>query len=395
MSRSTRSRARRKGNPWVLLGALVSLLLGVFLGVDLLQLLALYLLARRILRPTAGPILTRLELSAGSAYLALLAGEIVIGGLPRISSRNAMESLRGLFVEDEKAEFVNARNFRGVFYDGLVTAEFQTNSLGDRDDEPTGASGAHCRVLVLGDSFAFGWGLRRDETIDRQLELLSAGAVDAYNLGVIAYNPKKILARFDAADWWKGTAVLYLFFNNDLVNVEVDSLVVVDGYLVNRAARDQLANYKAETPVVRAMLGSILGLRSLRQRVLFLIDRERALAIWPDLYSPETIAGAVSRTREMDRLARSRSADFITVIVPTRGESEWQRYAKSTEAYLEGLSSEGLEVLELRDRLGPEDYFSNDGHFNGKGAQKAAAAILDRLQTVCPAPGAVVAGKGR
>jgi hypothetical protein len=391
---SNQERGRQRGNRRLLLGALVSLSLGILFGIYPLQLLAFYLLARRILRPRAGAILTRLELAAASAYLVMVAGEIAIGGRPRIPSRNAMASLRGLFVQDEKAEFVNARNFRGVFDDGLVQAEFQTNSRGDRDDEPGVGIDAGCRVLLLGDSFAFGWALRREETIERQLELQSGGSVDAYNLGVIAYSPKKILARFEASDWWRGTAVLYLFFNNDLVNAEVDSLVIVDGYLVNRAAQEQVAAYEAEIPVVRAMIGSILGLRNVRERLRIGIHPEKALAIWPELYSPETIAGAVSKTRGMERLARSRSADFLTVIVPTRGEVEWRRYAESTEAYLRGLADQDLEVLELRDQLEPEDYFLNDGHFNGKGAQKAASAILERLGAICPAPAAVAAREG-
>jgi hypothetical protein len=369
---------------WRLIAALVALVCGIVflqIGGILFLFLALYLFSSSMVsRPVVRRTLLHLQVSAVAVYLALLLGELVIGGWPKIPSKNPMASLRGLFVEDGKAEFRNARNFEGVFDDGLVRAQFRTNSLGDRDDEPGFEGDGRCRLLLLGDSFAFGWGLTRDQTIERQLELMGAGRVDAYNLGVIAYNAEKVLARFEAADWWRGTAVLYLFFNNDLVDVELDSLVIRDGYLVNRANQGQVAYYAMEVPVALAVLHSVFGLRNLRERLEVLRDRERALAVWPHLYSSATIANAVAKTKEMESLAGSRGASFIAVILPTRGETEWRQYSKSTAAYLDGLENEGIEFLELRDQLDPGDYFSTDGHFNWRGAQEAAAAILDKLQ---------------
>jgi hypothetical protein len=340
----------------------------------------LYLLGRgRVSRPGIRESLLRLEVSAVAVYLALLLGELLIGGWREIPSKNPMGSLRGLLIEDAMTEFRNAPHFRGVFDDGLVQAEIRTNSLGDRDDEPRPEDNDGCRVLLLGDSFAFGWGLTREQTIERQLEQLSDGRVDAYNLGVIAYNTQKVLARFEEARWWRGKAVLYLFFNNDLVNTELDSMVIRDGFLVNRLDQTSVVYYTMEIPVTRARLTSLFGLRTLRDYMKVLRDHERALAVWPELYSPATIADAVSKTREIERLAGSRGAKFLVVILPTRGETEWRQYAKSTAAFLEGVRSEGIEVLEVRDKLGAEDFFPTDGHVNERGARGIAAAILGEL----------------
>jgi hypothetical protein len=344
--------------------------------------IGLYLLGRSlVLRPWLGKTVLRLEVATVACYLALLMGELVVGGWREIPSKNAMGSLRGLFVEDAKAEFRNAAGFEGVFDDGLVQAEIRTNSLGDRDDEPRPGGDDGCRLLLLGDSFAFGWGLTREQTIERQLERMSGGRVDAYNLGVIAYNSKKVLARFEESDWWRGKAVLYLFFNNDLVNTELDSLVIKDGFLVNRANQESAAYYTMETAVTSARIQSLFALRSLRDHLRVLRDRETALAVWPQYYSAETIAAAVSKTREMELLAGSRGARFLVMILPTRGETEWRQYAKSTAAYMEGVRSEGIEVLEVRDKLGARDFFPTDGHVNERGAHGIAAAILDELQS--------------
>ncbi|MGH7338227.1 MAG: SGNH/GDSL hydrolase family protein, partial [Myxococcota bacterium] len=72
----------------------------------------------------------------------------------------------------------------------------RTNSFGMRDDEPRAAEGAPVRrIVVLGDSFTFGFGVRGDETYPNVLErLLDAETHDArfevLNLGVGGYSTR-------------------------------------------------------------------------------------------------------------------------------------------------------------------------------------------------------------
>ena len=63
----------------------------------------------------------------------------------------------------------------GASFDSMV----RTNSLGWRDDEPDSRK----KVLVIGDSFTFGWGVNNNETIPYNLEEIYNNEYDFINLG--------------------------------------------------------------------------------------------------------------------------------------------------------------------------------------------------------------------
>ncbi len=63
-------------------------------------------------------------------------------------------------------------------FDSIV----KTNSLGWRDNEPDSRK----KVLVIGDSFTFGWGVNNNETIPYHLEEIYNNEYDFINLGYTA-----------------------------------------------------------------------------------------------------------------------------------------------------------------------------------------------------------------
>ena len=63
-------------------------------------------------------------------------------------------------------------------FDSIV----KTNSLGWRDNEPDSRK----KVLVIGDSFTFGWGVNNNETIPYHLEEIYNNEYDFINLGYAA-----------------------------------------------------------------------------------------------------------------------------------------------------------------------------------------------------------------
>lgn len=78
---------------------------------------------------------------------------------------------------------------------------FSTDSLGFRISEPpdSGLSDTvGTRILVLGDSFVFGWGVGDDETLPAQLQAVLNAGVDyplhVINLGIPAYSPGRSAA---------------------------------------------------------------------------------------------------------------------------------------------------------------------------------------------------------
>jgi hypothetical protein len=154
--------------------------------------------------------------------------------------KNSGLGLRGMFVPDPKIGYRLAPNWSGIFDDGIVIAEYATNSIGHRDEEPK-VRDFQRSILLIGDSFAFGYGLDQMETIDKSVEGISDGRIDAYNAGIQGYGPPAILESLVRCDWFSGTDVVYLFFNNDLRddNLRLDmGLTVFAGHLVPRSKAD-------------------------------------------------------------------------------------------------------------------------------------------------------------
>jgi lysophospholipase L1-like esterase len=120
---------------------------------------------------------------------------------------------------DPELRYILAPNQRGWIDDGFVT----TNSLGFRGPEvalpkPAG----RFRIVAIGDSLTFGWGVNDDETFCRRLEQLVASRfpgrdVDFVNLAVGGYNTRQevgLLRRH--VDRLQPDLVLVGLYSNDI-----------------------------------------------------------------------------------------------------------------------------------------------------------------------------------
>jgi len=143
--------------------------------------------------PKRARIVPNLLLAAASLLFTLLLAEGGVRALyPRLANYN-LEMWRyfAIFKElhpYEKLPFTMKPNRSASLYGVQV----DTNSLGFRNPEVTveKPDGVH-RIVVLGDSQTFGWGVPVDATIPRQLEARLNAEGDAYeviNLGVGNYN---------------------------------------------------------------------------------------------------------------------------------------------------------------------------------------------------------------
>lgn len=121
-----------------------------------------------------------------------------------------------VMVPDQRLYYKNPVNFRGIFQG----VEVSTNALGLRDRPVAPKSPLRVRVLMLGDSVAFGWGVPVEEAVSRQLEreLRSRGgvAVETVNSGVPGYNTlQEALFLETYGDILRPDAVLLLYVDND------------------------------------------------------------------------------------------------------------------------------------------------------------------------------------
>ena len=100
---------------------------------------------------------------AASSLMVLLMAELVVRmvmPLPLPSQEFLREwILRYMYVADEHAGYRLAPNFEGTVRRHKVVTDFRTNSLGLRSAEPDDAR--RPRVLVLGDSNTWGWGVQQ------------------------------------------------------------------------------------------------------------------------------------------------------------------------------------------------------------------------------------------
>ena len=105
-------------------------------------------------------------------------------------------------------------------FDGIEVA---INSQGMRNEELGRKQPAETRLLLLGDSFAFGWGVEQDETFAAQLEAglrTDMPTVRVLNGGVPGYGPVDIVAWLEAygLDLEPDIVLVTLFLGNDLID---------------------------------------------------------------------------------------------------------------------------------------------------------------------------------
>lgn len=154
-----------------------------------------------------------------SLLVSLLVAEIAVRVFDPLGVSYFEESSRYHFdkIADTVLVYKHAPGLRRV-YQGV---EVSTNELGLRDRVIAAKSAGEVRILLLGDSVTFGWGVRAEATFARKLEsLLSAELgrpVRTVNAGVGSYNTAQehaFLTRY--ADVIEPDLVVLVYVSNDV-----------------------------------------------------------------------------------------------------------------------------------------------------------------------------------
>src|SRR5262245_3673883 len=109
----------------------------------------------------------RVSVTLSAIYLALLATEVTLWWMQPTSVLRTME--RGLYVVQDGRVSLKP-GFRTHFDDGYAHGDIAISSLGYRGPEPR--ADGRARVLLVGDSFAFGELLDQKDTIAASMERL-------------------------------------------------------------------------------------------------------------------------------------------------------------------------------------------------------------------------------
>lgn len=333
-------------------------------------------------------------------YLCLLVVELGLAMIaPPVATKATHVELRYRSIDDPDCGFRNAPDWKGMHDDGILRLPYQHNHRGDRDEDELNPAATE-RVLLVGDSFTYGQALERDQTIDRQIEIESKGAIDAYNLGVSGYSAVHALARFKQSDWWKGDDVVYLWFRNDLHSVSraIDYIRIYDGYPVMRRRPNGVeftdAELAAQLEAATTRQPNSFGERTMmtfalariRAMLAGIFDPELRLTAMPtsDL-DPAIVAEVVAATVEMQAHAKQIGARFHLLILPGPIEATAKTWSKGTTDFIAAAKAAGLSPIEdLLGNVGREDYYMHDGHFSPTGARKAAHVITEAVTAAHP-----------
>jgi lysophospholipase L1-like esterase len=283
--------------------------------------------------------------------------------------------------------------FRRAEFDALV----QHDGEGWRQPKPPRPAAPTSRILVLGDSFAWGWGVSQGQVFTDLLQAALPATVAVYNRGVPGFGTAQeylLLQRELAARAYD--AVVLLFYMNDLSdNISARQgrrpyFELVDGEL---RPRNQPA-----LPVInpvkqflrersRAYAFVEFRLKLLKRRFFHEPnehDDRTAAAV--DFHDVPGYAVTARLLAEMQRVAREHGARFFLVYIPERSEIELDvpfPYVRSIHAMVDDIArSEGIPLLDLSPpfhqhaKAGERLIYAIDEHWTPAGHRVAAAVLL-------------------
>ncbi len=335
----------------------------------------------------------RFALLAAAVLGSFAAGELAVRLLdPEVAYAYRGQRVRAdYYADSELTEFTLRRNYSGRQISSAVPvdSETTTNSLGWRDAEPDGRP----LVPVFGDSIVFGYLLADGDTIPDALERLAGGAIDFANLGFTAgRSPDSYAVYLRHHAELKGRVTVVVLFENDLADAaknryvdgsgrDVDfatcSRVICDRLVIRGGSRFDLVT---EDDWVRRRVPVAL-LETIKRSHLIGLARDRVSATrhrarGDDGPRPASSAGEavpvaapriIRALEEIDALAGR-------LIVVTIGNAEFYEPVRRL------ARERALTLVELP-LFDADDRFAGDGHFNAKGAARAAAMIHESLVT--------------
>jgi lysophospholipase L1-like esterase len=242
------------------------------------------------------------------------------------------------------------------------------NSQGLRDDEEALAAP---EIVVLGDSFAMGWGVGQDEAFPQVLRRLSGRRV--LNTGVPSYGTVREVRLLDRLDTSRLRFLVVQYSSNDseenrLFEERGNALLVSDERLFRQDVQRGIRRHGYR-------LGKIT------------IDIVRN-ALAPPRSGPPVLPPAIQARLFVNALVHGSRRDLSSVGLLAL---ELDSYDVGSSAFVEALQHEaaashhppfirGLRVADLRGQLRPEDYFVLDDHLRASGHAKVAALLLEKLR---------------
>lgn len=286
---------------------------------------------------------------------------------------------------------VDTRHYSPGEYDVRVT----TNSVGMRGpreyaiDAPPGTR----RIVLLGDSFTFGFGVEDPEVVSAVLEDLLNARGDAsrwevINLGVSGFGQAEELVTWEnRGRQYHPQMVVVLYFENDIGNNAVAQLYAdhPDG-TVSRTGSEYLPGVRLQEKLyaiapIRFLFEHSQAWNLIRNRLSQLVQNSMLKQQGLQTFDDATPTGVGLTRALLGQLAREIEADGaqpVFLVIPNQPSGMKSNFPM-TAAEVEAL---GAILVDGRTFLAPDDYHPRDGHWRPSGHRKAA----EQIAKVTPAP---------
>jgi hypothetical protein len=343
---------------------------------------------------------------------------------PQIGPEMGANQITGLFVADPQTVYRNAPGAQIPHRAAEIDTVYRINAQGLRETHEIGPPAAGVtRLLVLGDSFTFGWGVAADATYPHLLSGARAAdgsVIESINAGVLGYGPDNEAAWLRTYGWALQPKIVLVgfFVGNDVRDV----IAGIDKTRIDGTGNLVPANAPAPTatPVAPGPVAAVKRtLARNSQAYVFLRAQAHAL-FWPP--APPTVPGlldtapmyyrtappAIAHGWEqtgavLDRIqadVQAHGARLIVVAIPTReqvADLYWQdmitRFAlvesdldrDLPQQHLAAWSAgSGVPVIDLLPGFraagpAPLRYFRQDPHWDADGDALAATLIRSEL----------------
>jgi len=265
-----------------------------------------------------------------------------------------------LFLENDRTDpLVNAEGFRGP---AVPQAK------------PPGTA----RVVVLGDSVAFGLGVPYEDTLAAQLQSLLPSTPDrrweVLDFAVNGYGtPQEVKVLETRALAWAPDVVVLVYVVNDPVPIELLTAVFA-----------QLADQERSWPARLAQRSELAG--QVLDRMRLLRQARTTTGSYAEAYKrPEAWNRVTAGFAKLVEIGRSRSLPIFVAIFPLLYDLDHYPFVAYHAQVRTALDAAGLPWIDLRDVLATRDATAfrihplDDTHPNARGHREAAEAIRRAL----------------
>ena len=257
--------------------------------------------------------------------------------------------------------------------------EYRINHLGFRDDE---ASLEAPEIIVLGDSYAMGWGVDQEQTFAEILASKTGKKV--LNAAISSYGTARQILSLQRLDTSRLETLVIQYCQNDYE--ENESFLRNDNQLSTMGSRKYERLVKNHQDGRSYFLGKHL-LTLARTRA----GRLHRLAV-------DWIAAKIELPRKAPPTASDEARCFVTIVAQAQknlnsvqvlvlelGPQDTQRSSFLDEVAQrqadDPTGTQRVQALDLTSTLGSEHFYPLDGHINAAGHASVAEAILQELKS--------------